>query len=152
MSNTKKIDLKVMTGSIDMNVLRFYDTLDDDERKAFSPWVAMRYASSCKGIYAGYYLIMVNEFVNKDFNDLAKHPKLQWQLLSLCGVGEKQFHPWIAPPKKGKKSKLDEALIEIYPNAKLDDILLLRQLNSKAELTELFKSYGYTDKQIKALF
>lgn len=143
-----KVPLKEMLTAIDRNDKSFYSRLDDDQKKAFSPWLAMRYASSSKG-YAEAYLLMVNDLVNRDFGDLYKHPELQWKLLAICGVGSNQFHPWIKPGKKKTKSKIQEILAKCYPHAKMDELEMLESMTTKPELKEYLRSAGYTDKEIK---
>ena len=82
-----KIPLRTMLQAIDTNDFDFYSRLDKEQRKAFSPWLAMRYASSASGMAAYHYLIMVNHIVNVDFSVFKKHPELQWKLLAVCGQG-----------------------------------------------------------------
>lgn len=146
------IQLTEMLYALDTRDKSFYEKLTDEQKKEFSPWLCMRYASSCKGQYSNYYLIMVNSFVNNEFNTLTKHPNLQWKLLSLCGVGIKQYHPWIPPPKRQAKSKLYEELSKLFPLYNDDELSLVLKKNGKAELIEMFESHGYDDKEIKDIF
>ena len=97
-----KIPLKDITSAIDRCDFDFYARLSKEDKKAFSPWMVMRYASSARGVDAYHYLLMVNDIVNIEFNTLKKHPELQWKLLAICGVGHNTFHPWV-PPGTGKK-------------------------------------------------
>jgi hypothetical protein len=137
--------------------MQWYDKLSDEEKKSFSPYVAMRFASSVKGISSlqEEYIQNVNEFCNKDFSLIQKHEndsKLFWKLLALCGVGKKMFHPWIKAPKgKGKKTKLMEFLDTVYPNYKSDEKELLKKILSKKEIKKLAKDVGLTDNEIKQL-
>ena len=96
---------------------------------------------------------MVNEFVNQNFSDVSKHPELQWLLLSACGVGKVQFHPYLKPPNsRKKKDKIFEFIYNIYPHMKAEDINELISINSKEELKELAEAHGYDDKSIKDIF
>ena len=62
------------------------------------------------------------------------------------------FHPWIKAPKgKGKKSKVDELLSEAYPNAKLDEKELLKEIMTKDDIRNLAIDLGWEDKEIKLL-
>jgi hypothetical protein len=151
---TKKastLTLKMELPAMDFCNKYFYRNLSAEHKKEISLWVLMRYMSSSQN-HAEHHLMMVNDLVNNEFNSLKKHPELQWMLLSLCGTGREQFHPWIPPPKGIKKDRIEEALIQIYPLLKSDDIELLLKLNSKEELVELFKDNGLDDKTIKEIF
>jgi hypothetical protein len=96
--------------------------------------------------------MMVNDLVNHNFNVVSKHPELQWKLLSMCGTGKKQYHPWIAPPKGIKKNKIEEALVTHFPLLKDEDLEMLLNLNTQDDLEKFFKDNGYDDKTIKELF
>ena len=96
---------------------------------------------------------MTNELVNKDFMEVSKHPELQWLLLSACGVGKIQFHPYLKPPNaRKKKDKISNFLSDIYPHIKNDEIELMLQINSKEQLKELAVAHGYDDKSIRDIF
>ena len=147
------IPLKDIMAALDRKDRGFYDRLSDEQKKAFVPWMMMRYASSAQGRNAAHYLFMVNELVNKNFSDVSKHPELQWLLMTAAGSGKVEFHPYIKPPNsKKKKDKLSEFVYSIYPNFKRDDLELFIALNSKDELKELAKAHGYDDKTIADIF
>ena len=147
------IALKDIMAAFDKRDKGFYNRLTDEQKKAFSAWMMMRYASSVQGKDSAHYIYMTNELVNKDFSEVSKHPELQWLLLSACGVGKIQFHPYLKPPNsKKKKDKISEFIADIYPLAKADEIELLVQLNSTDELKTFARSHGYDDKSIKDIF
>ena len=58
-----------------------------------------------------YFLQLTNEIVNIGYDGLDDHPKLQFLLFCLLGVGEKMDHIWISPMKKKiNKNKLNEII------------------------------------------
>ena len=146
-----------MLYNIDMANSKWYNTLDEDERKTFSPYTAMRFTSNVQGqkAFKEHYILAVNDFANKHFSITQKHSndsELFWKLLSLVGIKKKMFHPWVKAPKgKGKKSVIDKLLYECYPNAKRDEIEVLKIVNDKNSLTKLAQDHGWTDKEIKEL-
>lgn len=149
---TNNIPLKDMMSAIDRRDFDFYSRLSKAEKKAFSPWMTMRYASSARGMDAYHYLLMVNDIVNVEFNTLKNHPELQWKLLATCGIGHNTFHPWV-PPGKGKTrtTKIGKFLHTMYPTLNRKEVELLEKMNSKDDLKELARSYGMDDKEIKEL-
>ena len=50
--------------AIDKKDRNFYNRLNDDQRKAFSAWMMMRYCSSVQGRDAPNYIYLTNELVN----------------------------------------------------------------------------------------
>jgi hypothetical protein len=147
------IPLKDIMAALDKRDKGYYNRLTSEQKKAFSSWMMMRYASSVQGKDAAHYIYMTNELVNRDYSEVSKHPELQWLLLSACGVGKVQFHPYLKPPNaKKKKDKVSNFVAEIFPHIKNDEIELLLSINSKSELKELAKAHGYNDKSIKDIF
>lgn len=153
---TKKepaIALKDIMAALDKKDRGFYSRLTDEQKKAFVPWMMMRYASSAQGRNAAHYLFMVNELVNKNFSDVSKHPELQWLLMTAAGSGKVEFHPYIKPPNsKKKKDKISEFVYAIRPGIKRDELELLLQLNTKDDLKKLAEAHGYSDKDIADIF
>ena len=144
------IELKEVMGALDKRKRDWYDNLTDEKRKAFSPWMMMRYASSVQGRNAAHYLLMVNDLVNKDFSSISKHPELQWKLMSACGTGKVEFHPYIKPPTaRKKKNQLTELINTLYPHMKADEVELFLEINSKQDLKQLMEAHGYDDKTIR---
>ncbi len=147
------IPLKDIMAALDKRDRGYYNRLTSEQKKAFSSWMMMRYASSVQGKDAAHYIYMTNELVNRDYSEVSKHPELQWLLLSACGFGKVQFHPYLKPPNaKKKKDKVSNFVAEIFPHIKNDEIELLLSINSKSELKELAKAHGYNDKSIKDIF
>ena len=153
MAKKPQIPLADVMLAIDRKNRAWYDNLSDEQVKAFSAWMMMRYASSVQGGNAASYLFMVNECVNKNFSDLSKHPELQWLLFTLCGSGKKEFHPYIKPPtSRKKKNKVAEWLSQQYPLMKTDEIDMLMEINDTEDFKSLAREGGMTDKEIKELF
>jgi hypothetical protein len=147
------IPLKDIMAALDKRDRGYYNRLTPEQKKAFSSWMMMRYASSVQGRDAAHYIYMTNELVNKDYSEVSKHPELQWLLLSACGVGKVQFHPYLKPPNaKKKKDKVSEFIYSIHPHMKSEEVELLQEINSKEELKEYARSHGYDDKTIKDIF
>src|SRR5690606_21518731 len=89
-----KLDLAQVLGALDFKKTDFYNNLDNDQKKAYSPFILMRYMSSCpdQGGLHEYHLLAVNDIINQDFWLLSKDPEFQHLLLCLIGLKKKQFH------------------------------------------------------------
>ena len=153
MPKKPQIPLKDIMAAIDKKDRNFYNNLSDEGKKAFSAWMMMRYCSSVQGKDAANYIYMTNELANFQFSEVSKHPELQWLLLSACGVGKIQFHPYLKPPNsRKKKNKVFEFIYSIFPHMKNEDINNLIDINTTNELKDLAKSNGYDDKSITEIF
>ncbi len=154
-----KIELKDKLAAVDMNYKGLWDEINDEQRKSLKQefFILNRYISSVKTTNKDvkeHYILTVNEYFNKHWNTLQKHPKLLWQLLCMCGHESKNiyFHEWIGFKRKKGDSKKSKFLLEIYPNKKQDEIELLAKMMSVQELKDLAREHGYEEKQIAKMF
>jgi hypothetical protein len=98
-----------------------------------------------------HFVLTVNEYFNKNWNLLQKHPKLMWLLLCMCSYnGDKVFwHEWIGHKKKaGGNSKRTKFLEELYPNKKRDEVELLSKISTDKEVKDLARKYGMDEATI----
>ena len=152
-----KLSIKSEMAAFDRKNRGFYDSLDDQEKKKFSPFLMIRYGSTVAGSsdLQAYYLMSTNERLNKNFFDIntTQHKKLQWLLATTVspGVGN-QFHQWLAPKKKegAGNNKAVKFLRELHPELREDEIRLLSEINTKDDLKEHARALGWDDKRIKA--
>ena len=102
-----KLPLNTVLAAIDKKDYAFYDRLTPEHQKQLSPFLLNRYVSLVKGTneLQAYYLMAGNQRVNCTYFELAKHPKLVWQLLCTVSPGMgTQFHQWIGHKKKDKNN------------------------------------------------
>ena len=156
---SEKIDLKEKIQAVDQNIRELWDALDAEQQKDLTGdlYVLNRYISSVKTSNVEiqqHYLLSVNEFYNKNWNDLQKnHPKLLWLLLCLCNYDGKTkfYHEWIGAKKVGNATtnKRAKVLEELYPLKKYDEIELLAKLSTDKEVIELAADYGLDAAAVK---
>ena len=149
-----KLSIKSEMSALDRKNRGFYDSLTDEEKKKFSPYLMIRYGSAVSGTadLQAYYLMSTNENLNKHFFDIntAQHKKLQWLMATTISPGMgNQFHQWIAPKKKTTDNKSMNFLRDLHPHLKEDEIRLLSELNTKNDLKEYARGLGWADKDIK---
>jgi hypothetical protein len=149
---TAKLDIKRELNAVDRKHYDFYDNLTDEEKKAFSPYILMRYTASVQGDRdtQEWFLEMTNEMVNKHHWTLSKnHKPLLWKLFAATGTGATAYHPYLAAGKKEKANKIEKLLAEINPAMKLSDIKMLAAMMDKKDREELFDKMGFDKKQRK---
>ena len=73
-----KLNINDVMKAFDNKSYEYYDLLSSEEKKAFSSFMAFKYAQSISGNtdLQEYLLLAFNEFVNSNYFDLYKHPKL----------------------------------------------------------------------------
>jgi hypothetical protein len=154
MGKDYKLDIGRVMENLDYGNRQFYTQLPDEEKKAFTPYTVIRWASSVKASrdIQEHYLTYINELVNVHFWSLTKHPELQWLLMSMVGFGEKQYHQWIPMAKKEKSSSLVDSLIRSkYPDANDSEMDVMRKINTDEDFIEVARALAWSDKDLKAL-
>ncbi len=157
MGKNKHVDLfKDMIPAVDMGLKELWDAATDEGRKEIKGdfWNLNRYISNVKSNnreLQEHYVLTVNEFYNKNWNDIQQHPKLVWQTLCLCSHESKkvQFHEYI--PLKTQKNKKEEFLAEQFPNMKRADIATLAAITSDKEIKQYCEDLGWEKKAINGL-
>jgi hypothetical protein len=153
----KHVDLfKDMIPAVDMGIKELWDAATDEGQKEIKGdfWTLNRYISNIKSSdreMKEHYVLTTNEFYNKNWADIQKHPKLVWQSLCLASHESKktQFHEWI--PLKKQKNKKEDFLAELFPNMKRDDVEALASITTDREIKEYCKDLGWDQKQINAI-
>jgi hypothetical protein len=141
--------------AIDAKDRTFYDTMPDDAKKAFSPFVIMKWLSASQGSrgLAEYYLEATNAIVNKGLLfDLKDDPKLQYLLLTVVGSGRSVRHDWVGMSKKTKaKNQLDDFIRRLHPGANQDEISIVRSQLTREHVNELAYDLGCQEPEVVEL-
>jgi hypothetical protein len=150
----KHIDLfKEIIPAVDLGMKDLWDAATEEGRKEIKGdfWTLNRYISNVKTNsreVQEHFVLTVNEYYNKNWNDIQKHPKLVWQTLCVCSMGNSKtyFHEWI-PLKKQKNKKID-FLAELFPTMKMADVETLAAITTDKEIKEYARDLGWDKKQI----
>jgi len=157
---SEKVELKEKIAAVDENIRELWDAMDTDQQKSLKSefFILNRYISNARSTnkeVQQHFVLTVNEYFNKNWNVLQKHPKLLWLLLCMCSYdGKTQFyHEWIGNKKKtGSDSKKVKFLTDLYPNKKIDEIELLAKLVTDKEIKDLARKYGMDEPTIAKKF
>lgn len=157
MSKNKHVDLfKDMIPAVDMGLKELWDAASEEGRKEIKGdfWNLNRYISNVKSSdreIQEHFVLTVNEYYNKNWASIQKHPKLVWQSLCLCSHESKKtfFHEWISI--KRVKNKKEEFIAELFPNMKRADVETLAAITTEKEIKEYCKGLGWDKKQIDGI-
>lgn len=153
----KHVDLfKDMIPAVDLGIKELWEASTEDGQKEIKGdlWNLNRYISVVKSNnreLQEHFVLTVNEFYNKNWADISKHPKLQWQSLTLCSHETKKtyFHEWVGLKKQ--KNKKEEFLANLFPTMKSSDIELMAVITTDKEIKEYCESLGWDKKQINGI-
>jgi Cft2 family RNA processing exonuclease len=157
MAKNKHVDLfKDMIPAVDMGLKDLWDAVPEEGQKEIKGdfWNLNRYISNVKSNdreLQEHFVLTVNHFYNKNWNDIQKHPKLVWQTLCLCSHETKKtyFHEWL--PLKKQKNKKVEFLADLFPNMKMSDVETLALVTTDKEIKEYCEKLGWDKKEINGL-
>ena len=157
MGKNKHVDLfNDMIPAVDMGLKDLWDAASEEGRKEIKGdfWNLNRYISNVKTSSKDlqeHYLLTTNEYYNKNWNDIQKHPKLVWQTLGMCSHESKKthFHEWL--PLKKEKNKKEEFLSELFPNMKRADIETLATITTDKEIKQYCEGLGWDKKAINGI-
>ena len=157
MGKNKHVDLfKDIIPAVDMGIKELWDAAGVEGQKEIKGdfWTLNRYISAVQSNdreIQEHFVLTVNEFYNKNWALIQKHPKLVWYTLCLASHESKKsfFHEYI--PTKARKNKKEELLAELFPSMKLDDIVTLAKVTTDKELKAYCESLGWDKKQVNAI-
>jgi hypothetical protein len=150
-----KLSINNEMAMLDTKSREFFDSLSPEEQKKFNPFLMIRWAASVQGSpeLQAYYLMSVNERLNKHFFDISTtdHKKFQWLLATTISPNMgRQKYQWLGAKKKDNtNSKTEKMLRSLYPHMKDDEIELLGRINTKNDIKQLAREHGWDDKRIK---
>jgi hypothetical protein len=152
-----KIELKEKLAAVDLGAVSMWDEMSLEQQKSLKNefFILNRYISNVKGQsreVQEHFVLTVNEYFNKYWFDLQKHPKLMWQLLCMCSHESRKifYHEWIGFKRK-KENKRITFLAMMFPNSNQYELELMAELYSLAELKELAMDTGYSDEEISKM-
>jgi len=147
--------------AIDKKDYGYYDRLTLEQRKKFSAYMMLIWASSVSGSQQKEILKSVANVTNIHFfsENIGNNPKLQWLLLCASSIGKgKQYHQWVPHlenkvvklHKKASYSDVKEYFKKIHP--KVDDELIVElsklyveQQHRKFYLAEKFPNLKFDE-------
>jgi hypothetical protein len=154
MGKNKHVDLfNDMMPAVDLGIKALWDAVSEEGQKEIKGdlWNLNRFISNIRSgtrEEQEFFVLSVNEYYNKNWNAIQKHPKLAWQTLCLCSHPSKKkfYHEYI--PLKKEANKKEKFLSELFPNMKLSDIATLAEITTDKEIKEYAKDLGWDKKQI----
>ena len=128
----------------------WFDRLEPEQQKKFSPYLMIRWGSSVHGgrDLQEYYVLCTNYRLNRHFFSVSasQHKKLLWLLATTVSPDTGAHdHPWIKPRPKQKTSRGVQMLREMYPGLRDHEIDLLNSINDAADIRRAYKNHGNQD-------
>jgi hypothetical protein len=143
-----KLEIFRVLGELDKKNIKFFDSLSEEEKKAFQPLVVSRWLS---GTSNKQQLFLLNEIVNPYIFSLAKHKPLLYKLMTICTAGSLQRYVWNKQLSKGSTHPFTTKTIQQYfgynsrDAEKVIPLLLIDDISTMAE------DMGWQDEDLNKL-
>ena len=136
--------------ALDLKQRDWYDQLEPQQQKKFSPYVMIRWGSTVlsSAEMQEYYLRSTNLRLNRHFFNVnaARHKKLLWLMITTVSpdLGT-QKHAWIRQKHEVHDTEKNRMIRQLWPDLREDEIEVMAAINTLAELQEHAKKYGQPD-------
>ncbi len=97
----QKLEIFQVLSELDKKNIKFFDSLDEEQQKAFQPLVVSRWLS---GTYNKQQIFLINEIINPLVFKLSKHKGLLYKIMTICTTGRTQRYVWTKQLPKGSAS------------------------------------------------
>lgn len=152
MAKTRKLSLARQFRAMDSKQRDFLESLDEEERKEYSSFLAIKYAANVEGIpeLEEYQIMATNERANPHYLALSRHPKLQWLLLTSISPGMGNHnHYWLRANAKRGSNRLRNFVEKLYPHLSEDEVDLMISINTVEDFRTLARDLGWDDRRIR---
>ena len=147
MAKERALDLFALLGQLDTKDYDAWDNLTEEQRKEFSPYMALRWLMGTRDHRQ---LVFLNELVNPLVFPLGQHKELMMKLLTVCTDGQRKRYSWRNFKSSKKPGKALELIMTHYNYGEREAKDALKLL-TPADVMELAEQYGWQKEELTAL-
>lgn len=149
-----KLDMFEVIRQAEMKNYDYFSKLSDDQKKEFSPWLAMRFMSASMDGYDAISTLLMTDFaLNQDFSVVSKDKELFYRLMCVVGEGSSKKHFMVKPPKKRIENPLVFELFKDFFNETMEEIEIINYIKinelDKFDIEDFAYSLGWDDDRTK---
>ena len=149
-----RLDLFLILKHLDMQDFTVYDQLADDpelikELDTQLGWLIPQWMTG--GVTEQGHRAMIQKFddtCNTVWGSLKNDPRMRAKLLAACGMGHPMKHKFTKPKGIKKNDPLYNMVLEVYPDARPEEVKLFLKGAGPEEVVDLCKSLGYQKDEI----
>ena len=140
----ERLDIFEVLREINNKNYKYLDTLDDNLKKSFTPYVVFQWLQSTDEPNQ----ILVLNHISPMIFDLQDHPELLFKLFCISSMNKYTRYSWIFP-KATKDDSID--ILSQYLECSPRNAKEYKELYTKDDITKMAQSLGYQDAEIKKL-
>lgn len=107
----EKLDIFKVLKRIDAFDLKYFNELEEDQKKTLSPYLLLQWMGGCRSEEQ---ILRLNEFLNYSVFNLGKHPNLLYKLAMISSDGNKKKYNWIKKKGRSKKYSTTVGILRKY--------------------------------------
>jgi hypothetical protein len=136
--------------ALDLKQRDWYDQLEPEHQRKFSPYLMIRWGSSVQGSseLQEYYLLSTNQRLNRHFFGInaARHKKLLWLMATAVSpdLGSHK-HVWIAQKREERNTEKTRLIRELWPHLDEPEVELMAEINTIKQLRDHARLHGQSD-------
>ena len=143
-----KVDIFDVLNRISCGEKDIWEKFSDEERKAISPLIVMRWLS---GTGNARQIVYINTLVNHLIFACSKHPDLLFKLMASCTDKRPARYQWIGQKKAGPSKKLSIKVLQQYYNYSQREAQSVINLLNKDDIIKMSESLGWEKDEIAKL-
>jgi hypothetical protein len=139
----RELDLSKTLAAIAKKDRYYYRGLTEQQKKEFSAFVYQKFVSNVSGdcMKQVCFIAFTNTNVNMNLFLLSRHPELQWMTLTTVNPTTEHCNFKFTAGGNKIKNKKQKILEAVYPDAKIDDLRLLAEINSDQEINDIAEQH-----------
>lgn len=148
MAKEYALDIFHLLGQIDKKDTQFYSKLTDEQRKAYSPLVTMRWTA---GTTDERQIIFINELVNRFVFNLGNHKELLYKLQCAASSGISRRYSWMTAQSSSNKKIRGLGTVMAYYDYSVREAKSVMHLLSSDDIIGMAEELGYQKTELAQL-
>lgn len=142
------LDIFHLLGQVDKKDTLFYSKLTDEQRKAYSPLVTMRWMS---GTSDARQIIFLNELMNRFVFQIGDHKELLYKLQCAASSGSPRRYNWMSAKTSGSKKNKGQDVVMQYYDYGVREAKSVMHLLSSEDILMMAEELGYQKEELAKL-
>ena len=143
-----KVDIFDILNRLSIGEQDIWSSLSEEEQKAISPLIVMRWLS---GTSSKRQIVYLNTLVNHLVFSLSKHPDLLFKLMTCCTEKHPARYQWLGQKKSGPSKKLSVQVLQNYYGYSSREATKVLPLLNRDDIIRIAENLGWEKEELTKL-
>jgi hypothetical protein len=148
MNPTPKLDIFRVLKELAARNIKFFDSLNEVEQKAFQPLIVMRWLTGTKNKQQ---IFLINELLNKYVFSLSAHKGLLYKIMSICVADKYQHFSWVKKASGATTHPRSTKAVQQYFGYNTADANKACLIISPMSIVDIAEELGWQDDELNVL-